>query len=225
MEKQQLMMQIRKKKLGVLIADARIASHRNNNDCARAMGVSIDEYNDFEQGIAAPSMPQIESLACYLNLPMQHFWGKESKSAEGEWELDTVLQRLAVRSQFMGIRLRQAREEAGLSLQKAQEQTSIHAEDIQKYENGEVILPLPELEAMCKAYNIDISEFYDARGIIGKWHLQQEAAVFFSELPEELRHFISKQVHFPYIEIAMRLSEMPADKLRIIAESLLEITY
>ncbi len=225
MEKQQLMMQIRKKKLGVLIADARFASQRNSDDCARVMGVSLDEYNAFEQGVAAPSMPQIESLACYLNIPMQHFWGKSSKSMEGQWELHNVQKRLDVRHRFIGIRLRQAREEAGLSPARAQERTTIPAENLLEYENGQQAVPVSELEILCKELNIDIHELYDARGPIGDWHLQQEAAVFFAELPEEMRHFIRKPVNFPYVEIAMRLSELPADKLRVIAESLLEITY
>jgi len=47
----------------------------------------------------------------------------------------------------------------------------------------------------------------------------------FNELPAELVDFINKPINRPYLELAKKLSEMSVDKLRNIAESLLEITY
>ena len=46
-----------------------------------------------------------------------------------------------------------------------------------------------------------------------------------SDLTPEMQQFVEKPVNQPYLEIAMRLSELPVDKLRTLAESLLEITY
>ena len=46
----------------------------------------------------------------------------------------------------------------------------------------------------------------------------------FPGISEELREFITKPVNVPYLELAMKLSQMDAKKLRDIAESLLEIT-
>jgi hypothetical protein len=43
-------------------------------------------------------------------------------------------------------------------------------------------------------------------------------------LPVELQDFVSKPINRPYLEIAHRLSEMPADQLRAVAEGLLAIT-
>jgi len=40
-----------------------------------------------------------------------------------------------------------------------------------------------------------------------------------------VRAFISKPVNLPYLELAMRLSDLSAEKLRGVAEGLLEITY
>ena len=47
----------------------------------------------------------------------------------------------------------------------------------------------------------------------------------FLELPPEIQLFASKPVNLPYLELAMRLSELNAEKLRAVAEVLLEITY
>jgi transcriptional regulator with XRE-family HTH domain len=46
----------------------------------------------------------------------------------------------------------------------------------------------------------------------------------FPGLSDDLREFITKPVNVPYLELAMKLSRMDANKLRDIAESLLEIT-
>jgi hypothetical protein len=47
----------------------------------------------------------------------------------------------------------------------------------------------------------------------------------FSELPSELQQFVCKPINRPYLELAMRLSDLPVDRLRTVAEGLLEITY
>ena len=46
----------------------------------------------------------------------------------------------------------------------------------------------------------------------------------FIELPIELQEFILKPVNQPYLEIAQKLSRMSVDKMRDVAEGLLDIT-
>ena len=46
----------------------------------------------------------------------------------------------------------------------------------------------------------------------------------FKEMPPELQAFVAKPINLPYLELAQRLSEMSVDKLRAVAEGLLEIT-
>jgi hypothetical protein len=43
-------------------------------------------------------------------------------------------------------------------------------------------------------------------------------------MPVDLQTFVSKPINRPYLELAQRLSEMSVDKLRSVAEGLLEIT-
>jgi len=44
-------------------------------------------------------------------------------------------------------------------------------------------------------------------------------------MPVEMQVFVSKPINRPYLELAIRLSEMSVDRLRSVAEGLLEITY
>jgi hypothetical protein len=43
-------------------------------------------------------------------------------------------------------------------------------------------------------------------------------------MPSELQSFVVKPINQPYLELAQRLSEMSVEKLRAVAEGLLEIT-
>ena len=71
---------IRTKKLGVLIRDARLATRRNVQDCAEALGIRKSIFRDYEEGLKSPSLPELEVLVYYLDLPMDHFWSKEIRS-------------------------------------------------------------------------------------------------------------------------------------------------
>src|SRR5512142_1410218 len=73
---------LRTKKLGVLIRDARQAARRTPEECARAIGISKGTLRAYEDGTRAPSLPELEVLAYYLRLPIDHFWGQESISDE-----------------------------------------------------------------------------------------------------------------------------------------------
>ena len=62
-------------------------------------------------------------------------------------------------------------------------------------------------------------------GRIGEWRTERELNEKFAQLPTKMKDFVSKPVNRPYLELAMRLSELSVEKLRTVAESLLEITY
>ena len=53
----------------------------------------------------------------------------------------------------------------------------------------------------------------------------QEMFDIFLQMDPETRQFLTKPSNHRYIELAMKLANMGSDKLREIAESILEITY
>lgn len=69
-----------------------------------------------------------------------------------------------------------------------------------------------------------IETFFDRSGPIGQWLISEETIQSFLELPMELREFVAMPVNRPYLELAMKLSNMSKDKLRSVAEDLLDIT-
>ena len=70
-----------------------------------------------------------------------------------------------------------------------------------------------------------LNSLVDQHGPVGIWRKQQQAVEQFIHLPVEVQEFITKPVNMPYLLLAQRLSGMPVEKLRAIAEGLLEITF
>jgi transcriptional regulator with XRE-family HTH domain len=218
--------EIRTRKLGLLIADSRQAAGKTVEQCAQAMAVSPDIYQSFEAGEQAPSLPQLEGLAYFLNLPLEHFWGNSTVSGlTGPEPLSNIEPLLRLRQRVIGTMLRMARVRMNLSLPELAAKTSLEEDCLDRYERGEIPIPLPELEVLADTLGMRIEEFFDKRGPVGAWRTQQQNVAKFLELSPEIQAFVSSPVNTPYLQLAMRLSELNVEKLRTIAESLLEITY
>ncbi len=226
MDKQERFIKLRTKMVGALMYDARQASRRTVEECAEVMGVSPEQYRDFEKGAQAPSLPALESLAYFLNVPLDHFWGRQSRSQQQEaLQAENQRKLRQLRDRLIGVQIKQARIDANLSSHELSEKTGIAEEQLKSYEMGQASIPLPQVDALTSALNLPVEQLFDQRGPIGKWRMQQQAMQQFDQLPEDLKSFVAKPVNQPYIELAMRLSEMSVEKLRTIAEGLLEITY
>ena len=218
--------QNRVNRLGVLLKEVRIASDKRTEDCAKAMGITPLEYEAYEQGEKTPSLPEIEALGYYLDIPLDHFLEHESFVTETRENIaiEKIDNLLDLRHRIIGIMMRKARLEAEITLEELALHSEIDQQQLTEYEMGKTPIPLPELEAIALALNLSIRDFQDRNGPIGKWAIQKKAVEDFMGLPLEMQQFISKPVNLPYLELAQRLSEMSVDRLRNVAEGLLEIT-
>lgn len=216
---------LRAKKLGILIRDARLASRRSIKDCATAINVTTGIFKAYEEGRKAPSLPELETLAYYLELPIDHFWSDKSISNAPERVSEINLPRLtALRHRMIGALLRQERMNASLSMKSVAEQAGISTRRLKNYEMGERPIPLPELEALLHILDGRFETFFDQGGPIGLWMTEQKAIQQFLDMPVELQNFVCQPVNRPYLDLARKLSEMSTDKLRSVAEDLLDIT-
>ena len=217
---------IRTKKLGLLIYDARLAARRNIEECAKAINVSPEVFDAFEKGARSPSLPELEILAFYLNVSLDHFWSNVSRSENNPDRHVANADRLInLRQRMIGATLRQLRSSANLSPKEMNERTGIAEADLAAYELGERSIPLADLEIMIAALGSHIDSFIDKRGPVGSWMNQQQSIQKFLELPVDLQEFVCKPLNRPYVSLAVRLSELSVEKLRAVAEGLLEITY
>jgi transcriptional regulator with XRE-family HTH domain len=217
---------LRSKKLGVLIRDARLAARKTLAECAQLVGVTSGILRSWEEGRRAPSLPELEVLAYSLHLHLNHFWSKEAISDDALFtERMNLTALISLRQRLVGALLRQQRENAGFSVRTLSEKSGISTARLKAYELGERPIPLPELEGLMEMLGGQIETIFDHTGPVGQWMIQQKAVQDFLQLPHEVQSFVSKPVNRPYLELAMKLSSMSTDKLRSVAEDLLEITF
>ncbi len=214
---------IRAKKLGVLLRDARQAAGKTMKECSETIDVSSRRIGAFERGESAPSLPELEGLAYFLGVPIEHFWGDDSMRHKGD-DFSNVATMIGLRQRIIGAKLRMERQAADISMTSLAEDIGVSATILRSYERGDRPIPLPELEIMLQKLALSLDDFRDQTGPAGLWALQQESVQQFLELSPELQAFIAKPVNMPYLELAMRLSQMSVDRLRAVAEGLLDIT-
>ncbi len=131
---------------------------------------------------------------------------------------------LGLRRKMIATRLKISRSKAGLSVESLAEATGLPLEQLEEFESGRQDVETPLVELLCKSFGQPLEQFIDQQGPIGTWSATKVAIDQFIALPRDLQKFVTLPVNRPYVELAQRLSEIPADKLRSIAEGLLEIT-
>lgn len=223
----QELLQVKNRILGVLLRDAREAAGRSMDDCGSLLGIPANVYESFELGVQSPSLPQLEILAYVFNLPLEHFWGTDTIAAERREDdiRDRVPELLALRQRVIGIKLKQMREKAGLSIEQVAEKAGITVQEIEALESGTMAFPINHLELITRGVQGNLKFLADGHGPVGNWLQAREEFDEFAKLPPDVRSFILKPINKSYIDLAIRLSQMEVNKLRTVAESILEITF
>ena len=217
--------QQRAQSLGKLIQEARSKADQSISECAQFLGVPDATFEAYEAGDLSPSLPELELLAYVFQLPLEFFWGESEISRSSEQPTAVNFARLnSIRQRMIGAKLRKARLEAGYSLEDLASEVDVSLETLENYELGLSSVPFPALAMLGEALKQPVKYFEDQHGPVGMWSAQQRALTDFKELPPELQIFVTKPINRPYLELAQRLSEMSVEKLRAVAEGLLEIT-
>jgi len=214
---------LRGKMLGVLIRDARISASRTVEDCARLLKIEPAQIEAWEFGDDVPSLPQLELLAYYLDIPVSHFWGSEVRSRE-QSESSVQSEYVALRNRMIGGLVRSARESENLSIEDLSEATKIDGALLQQYEYGDAVIPMNHLTVIAGSVNRNLDYFLEANSYVGELLQMRAEWQKFMDLDDDVRQFAANQRNLGFIKIAMFFSEMPADTLRNIAEGMLEIS-
>lgn len=215
---------LRARMLGVLIRDARVNALRDIGDCAIALNVSPEDIEAWEYGDSVPSLPQIEVLANFLDVPISQFWSQSTLSETEDRRIDAQAEYVKLRTRMIGALLRQAREDSQLSIEALSEATNIAVDKLNSYELGEVPVPMHELAVLASNVRRNMDYFLETNSHLGELLALKEMWKHFTELPEELRVFAANPLNVGYIRIALMFSQMPTDKLREVGESMLDIT-
>jgi len=216
---------LRNRIIGLLLRDAREQADKTKRECATALGVSTGTITAYEEGRKPISLPELEVLAYLLDTPVSQFWERDPEVTVDE-EPPPLQEVLTLRHRIVGTLLRQARMEADISQKELAGVLGCTSGRISSYEFGRRPIPLAELELLVQRLRLPLEYFLDTQeGPVGEWHRQHEAWRRFCELPSEIQEFVTRPVNIRYLEVAMKLDQMPVGGLRAIAEGLLDITY
>jgi transcriptional regulator with XRE-family HTH domain len=220
-----LYIQIRSKKLGILLMDARLSKESSISEVSTKTGISESRLINFENGSVSPSLPELEILAFTYQLPVEHFWGKKVLQSEASEELEETFQTIIkIRNKIIGANIKSKRLENEISSEELAGKCDHNQDQFSQFENGESEIPVPILEIIARCLNCRIEDFFDNQGKIGAWRKENAEINHLKDLPQEFREFITKPINAPYLDLAMKLSELDVKKLRLVAEGLLEIT-
>lgn len=217
---------LRRKILGVKIRHARTRAGLGVTEVGQMLGVPTMAVTEIELGQRQVTLPQLEAMALMFNVPVTYYWSN-STLKEPDIAFPTR-EAMSLRQRIIGALLRQARVEAGRTEHDLANLLRVSAGTIADYEFGREPIPFQELEAIAEYFNIPLSYFIDD-GIKPNLNGHNEPTLNeiadFSQLPQEVREFLSNPANLLYVNIAMKLSELSADTLRSLAEGLLEVTY
>lgn len=216
---------LRDRIIGVLLKDARQQAGRTKQECADLLGISPSTITALEEGRSSISLPELEVLSYFLGVPISHFLNPDPQMLSKE-DLPPVEEILELRHRILGVLLRKARTKVRMSQQDLAEVMGCSDSTISDYELGRHPIPLADLEVLAQTLKLRMDYFLEGQnGPIGEWQRQQAIFRAIQELPVEMQEFVSKPINRSYLELAMKLAQMPAGALRRIAEGLLEITY
>lgn len=215
---------IRAKMIGVLLRDARLSAERSLEECATLLRVLPEQVQSWEYGDAVPSLPQIELLSYYLGISVSHFWGTDTLESRHGRHMDFQLEYIALRNRMIGALLRQAREELNKTIENLSEESAIPVSQLELYELGEIAVPMHELNVLSSVVKKNTNYFLETSGHIGELLAMREEWKHFLDLPQKQRKFAANPRNIGFIEIAIALSEMPAENLRQVGASILDIT-
>jgi transcriptional regulator with XRE-family HTH domain len=215
---------IRGKMIGVLLRDARLKAGRHLEDCARLLRTTPAVIEAWEFGDDIPSLPQLELLAYYLDVPVSHFWGMDTLEATRDERTSAQEEYIALRNRMIGALLRLAREDVGKTLEQMAEESGLSVDTITAYEMGEQPIPMHALTVLSNSVKKNIPYFLESQSHLGEWLALREEWQHFTKLPDEIRRFAANPLNLGFIEIAIMFSQMPADKLRKVGESVLNIS-
>jgi transcriptional regulator with XRE-family HTH domain len=212
--------------IGVLLRQARIDANKSVQACAKALGYSPEFIDRAEEGREALSLPQLESLGHILGVPVSYFLETEMLPEDDVDQQLPYDDAMLIRRRIIGVILRQARQEAGRTLDELASRLGYKPEYLGRAELGEMQIPVVTLQAWADELGLPFEVFTteDVIPVTSEEQSQRDVQLL-RHLPSEIRDFILKPINLPYLHVAMNLSQMPAETLRQIASGLLEITY
>ena len=205
---------------GVLIRAAREKARRTIREVAVRLGVTPARVQQYERGLREISLPELEQLALFLEMPISFFVNGDS-SVESTAPRPPNPAQTRARRAALGVKLKQARLAAGKSKEDCALAIGRKAATITRYERGASEIPITELEQFAQFLNVNLFYFIQDPSNAEAGGLMDLEKI--SRLPAEVRAFVLDPDNLPYMRMAMKFRDLPTDRLKELGEILLVV--
>ena len=212
---------VQRKIIGVLIRAAREKARRTDKEVAQRMGVTTARVRQWEKGAREVTLPELETLALFFRTQLSFFLEGDSMPEE-TIALPPSQEQIQARRAAIGEKLKQARLAAGKSREDCATAIQRKPGTISRYERGASDIPITELDRLAQFLNVNLPYFVErARGADDGGDLLDLEKL--ARLPKEVRAFALDPGSLPYLRMAAKFSDLPAEKLKELGEILLVV--
>jgi transcriptional regulator with XRE-family HTH domain len=216
---------VRSKMIGVLLRAARLRAGKTVKECAEWLGCSSHIMSQYEYGRRGISLPELEVLAQVFRVPVDRLWNEDGDAAAESTPNLPASRFMELRHKEVGVILRQARTEAGKTQRQCADLLGVAPDTISKYEFGNRPIPFPQLEMLASYLDVPLTTFVNldtAASYVpgGGFDLDSDAEVW-AGFPAEIKEFLRNPESLPYLQMALRLYELPQQSLKHLAEAML----
>jgi transcriptional regulator with XRE-family HTH domain len=216
---------VRSKMIGVLLRAARLRAGKTIKECAEWLGCSSHIMSQYEYGRRGISLPELELLAQVFRVPVDRLWNEDVDAAGESTPRLPASRFMELRHKEVGVLLREARSKAGKTQRECADMLGVTPDTISKYEFGNRPMPFAQLEMLASYLEVPVTTFVNldtaTTHVPGSgFDLDSDAEVW-TGLPAEIKQFVRNPESLPYLQMALRLYELPQESLRHLAEAML----
>ncbi len=204
--------------IGVLIRRGRLSAERSVADCASFLQVDTQLIEAWELGESAPSLPQLEGLTRFLQATAA---GEDAESAEVNFARDAEYTLL--RQRIIGVKLKLARQKQAFAVAELGARTGLDIDLIERYECGEVKIPIHHLCVLAQAIRLDLRYFLSSDDLQRSQDLPPGEGAPQAPAESDLVRFAADDKNQAFIRLAMAFRQINRADLHLIAEALYNI--
>jgi transcriptional regulator with XRE-family HTH domain len=150
---------------------------------------------------------------------------------KNSFDMNSLIRREKLHDRMIGLQIKKYRLNQHNSVEALALSCGITQAEMEAYESGLSSIPFLVLMSLCHELGISYKMFTSSQpesqsGLnkVEEPQFRVDSSKPVLDLPQELLEFVNKPVNLPFVELAQKMSQMDAKKLRQIAESILEIT-
>ena len=134
--------------------------HRSQEDCAAALGVSIDDYIRMEDGRILLELSDLELLAFFFKVPVSIFFEDCTFDKLAFPVIENQLQQhyRNLRRKLLAVTLLHELNEQNITLQDLQQKTQISFENLEAFTTGKSAIPIHHLIELSQALSLSIED-------------------------------------------------------------------